>query len=433
MATLLRMPEVAANATEAVLQDWALGERSAFDEGDVIATVETEKAVVDVEAEASGVLLKTLVGAGAEVEVGAPIAVLGRPGEQVDDLEGLLADLGVVAGAPVVAPERRMVPDDPEGGTANTTAPEVPAASAAPEGAAAPASQVIAAMSDGSSAGRRVFASPLARRLAAEAGLVLEEIEGSGPRGRILRRDVDRAAAEGSRAPRDPSATPAYTDLPHSRMRRAIAARLSRSTQETPHFYVRATVRVDRLLKLRRRLESASGEKVSVNDLVVKAVARALVLVPEANVIWTADALRRFSGVDVSVAVATDTGLVTPVLREVDRMPLSVLAATVRDSVERARAGQLRQGELEGGSISVTNLGMYGVEEFAAIINPPQSAIVAVGAAREAVVVRRGKPATATVMTLTMSVDHRAIDGALAARLLKALTSVLEEPVQLLL
>jgi pyruvate dehydrogenase E2 component (dihydrolipoamide acetyltransferase) len=172
---------------------------------------------------------------------------------------------------------------------------------------------------------------------------------------------------------------------------------------------------------------------VSVNDLVVKAVARALVLVPEANVIWTADALRRFSGVDVSVAVATDTGLVTPVLREVDRMPLSVLAATVRDSVERARAGQLRQGELEGGSISVTNLGMYGVEEFAAIINPPQSAIVAVGAAREAVVVRRGKPATATVMTLTMSVDHRAIDGALAARLLKALTSVLEEPVQLLL
>jgi pyruvate dehydrogenase E2 component (dihydrolipoamide acetyltransferase) len=433
MATLLRMPEVAANATEAVLQDWSVSENGTFDAQDVLATIETEKAVVDVEAETAGVLVKALVPGGSRVEVGAPIAVIAAPGENVDDLDAVLTSLGVVAEAPALAPERRMVPDDPEGGTANT-------------GVSPPRA--------GDREGGRIFTSPLARRMAAEAGLAVEDVTGTGPNGRIVRRDVEHAIAQrhagpvepgptaepvpgvGRRAPHSASRAEAaravFEEVPHSRMRRAIASRLSDSKQSVPHFYLRATVRADRLVKLRARVNEAADTHVSLNDLVVKAVARTHVLVPEANVIWTPEAMRRFSTVDVALAVATDTGLVTPVLRGVERMPLSVVASTVRDMVARAQAGRLRQDELEGGSISVTNLGMFGVEEFAAIINPPQSAILAVGAVREEPVVRRGRLRAGTVMRVTLSADHRAMDGVLAARWMQAFTSVVEHPLQLL-
>jgi pyruvate dehydrogenase E2 component (dihydrolipoamide acetyltransferase) len=427
MVTLLRMPEVAANATEAVLQEWLVPAEGHFDGGTAIATVETEKAVVEVAADEPGVLLRALVDGGTQVEVGAPIAVLGAPDEQVDDLDAVLSELGVAAPGAVVRPERRTVPDDPEGGTANTDRPELPE---------------IPAHTAASGGGeeRRIFASGLA----AEAGIRLESVPGTGPRGRVLRRDVD-AAVEARRAglPQDAvrpaAATPAatgpatYREVPHSRMRRAISARLTRSKQEVPHFYVRATVRADKLVKLRNRVNTAPDTRVSINDLVVKAVARAHRLVPEANVIWTPDAMRAFAVVDVAVAVTTDTGLLTPVLRGVDTLPLSVVSDTVRDLAARARSGTLRQDELEGGSITVTNLGMFGTEEFAAIINPPQSAILAVGAARrEPVVDRRGRLTSATTMKLTLSVDHRAIDGALAARWMGVLVSVLEDPLQIL-
>jgi pyruvate dehydrogenase E2 component (dihydrolipoamide acetyltransferase) len=413
MASILRMPEVAANAVEAVLQSWPIAENTAYASGDVIATVETEKAVVDVEAEKDGVVLKTLVAEGAEVQVGDPIALIGDPGEKPGDLDALLAELGVAAGEPAAEPE-------------------AVAASVAP---------VASAGSDNGSEGR-VFSSPLARRLAKEAGLPFETISGTGPNGRIIRRDVEAAIRSRTTAPatrpvevrkavESPKAAAAFTDVPHSRIRTAVAARLTESKRTTPHFYLRGTANVGRLLKLRRRLNEGPV-RISLNDLVLKAAAQTHVLVPAMNVIWTPDAVRSFSSVDISVAIATERGLVTPVLRSAEQLTISSVATTVRDFVERAKAGRLRQDELEGGSFSVTNLGMFGTEEFAAIINPPQSAILAVGAVREEPIVRKGALRVGSVMRVTLSVDHRPIDGAIAAEWMKVFVSLLEDPVRIL-
>ena len=447
MPELLRMPEIAASTTSAVLAGWPVAVNTAFSAQDVIATVETDKAVVDVEAEADGVILRTLVTEGTEVAVGTAIAVLARPGESVDDVDAALAALGVTAqGAGKAAPD-------------DAVAPPV-AASAAPE------------HSEGNGAVRR-FASPLARRLAAEAGLLVTDLVGTGPGGRIVRRDVEAAIAQRvareeatvheaspaatapvvapvpaaavappapvpsttAPAPRHAAASvePAqYTDQPLSRMRKAVAARLTESKATAPHFYVRGTARVDELLRMRADLNDGADVRVSVNDLVVKAVARAHQLVPEMNVIWTGDAIRSFAGVDVAVAVATDSGLVTPVLTSVEGRSITEVAAATRDFVERARDGRLRQQELEGGSVTVTNLGMYGVEEFSAIINPPQAAILAVGAAKQEAVVVDGRLEVATLLRLTLSVDHRPVDGATAARWMAAFVGLLERPVRIL-
>jgi pyruvate dehydrogenase E2 component (dihydrolipoamide acetyltransferase) len=418
------MPEVAANATEAVLAEWMVGEHAEFAAGGTIATVETEKALVDVEAEAAGVVLKALVPPGAQVEVGAPIAVLGAPGESVGDLEALLAELGVEEPVDHVVPERREVPVDP--GAATPLAPE-------------PSPGLVAAAP--AAADGRVFSSPLARKLAKQAGLTLADLTGTGPRGRILRRDVEAVVAARREAPASsptsaPVSAPApsaagASSVPHSRMRRATAERLAASKREAPHFYLRATVRAERLLELRAELDEA-GVRVSVNDLLLKAVAAAHRRVPEMNVVWTPDAVHAFDSVDVAVAVATDRGLVTPVLRGVDAMPVSAVAAAVRELAERARAGRLRQEELEGGTITVSNLGMYGVEEFAAIINPPHASILAVGAVRDEPVVEDGAVVPGKVMTVTLSVDHRPVDGVVAARWLAALVELLEHPVRVL-
>lgn len=447
MAHVLRMPGVSANATEAVLAEWLVAESAEFAAADALATVETDKALVDVEAEAAGVVLKALVTAGSQVEVGAPIAVLGAVGERVDDLAALLRELGVAEeSAPVVA-ERRDVPDQP----VERTEPEVDPGSGAPIVEPAPvvepAGPAPAPTSETPSRPPgRVFASPLARKIARDAGLAIEEIPGTGPRHRVLRRDVDALLASRRAAPpAAPVAAPtpvapqtspaaAFEDVPHTRLRRAVAERLATSKREAPHFYVRTTVRVERLLALRAELnEALDGEvKVSVNDLVVKAVALAHERVPDLNVTWTDDAVRRWHSADVAVAVATDRGLVTPVLRDVGHRSVSSVATTVRELAGRAREGRLRQEELEGGSITVTNLGMYGVEEFAAIINPPHAAILAVGAVREEPVVQDGSVVPGSVMSLTLSVDHRPVDGVVAARWLAELTGLLERPVRLL-
>jgi pyruvate dehydrogenase E2 component (dihydrolipoamide acetyltransferase) len=444
MARLMHMPEVAAGGTEAVLQDWQLAENAEFAADDVIATVETEKAVVDVEAEQPGVVLKLLVAPGTAVEVGAPIAVLADPGEQVGDLGAVLAQLGVG--------ELPASPPDPEGGKQEAPpTPELPPALAT--AAAQPSGKTLAgntlagnslAGSAPTSAGnghRRIFASPLARRLAKEAGLALSDITGTGPNGRILRKDVEAAKAAPPAPPAVPAPAPApaaqptaaagYADVPHSMMRRAIARRLTDSKQTIPHFQVTATLRADELLRLRAGLK-AVGTAVSVTDLLVKAAAVAHVAVPRMNAIWTPDATRQFSSVDVSVAVATETGLVTPVVRGVERTPVAAISATVRDLVTRAREGQLRQEELEGGSLTITNLGMYGTESFSAIINPPQSAILAVGAARQEPVVVDGALAVGTVIRVTLSADHRVIDGALAAEWMAAFVAAVEQPLRLL-
>ena len=424
MARLLRMPEVSANAVEAVLSDWPVPENTPFTAQDAIATVETEKAVVDVPADANGVILKTLVPAGAVVAVGTPIALLGDPGELVEDLGALLAELGV---APDTAMTTSVVPQ----GTVHENI--------AAKGDSAPNANT-AANGNGVVEGDRVriFSSPLARRLAKEAGLEFANLKGTGPGGRIVRRDVQQAAEALDKEPpvTTTPASAAYEDIPHTRMRRAIAARLTESTREAPHFFLRGTARVDKLLRLRARLNDSgpvSSVRVSVNDLVVAAAGRAHVLVPAMNVIWTPDAVRSFSAVDIAVAVATDGGLVTPVLRGVDRMTVSAVAAASSDLVSRARSGQLRQAELEGGTLTVTNLGVYGTEEFAAIINPPQSAILAVGAVQQMPVVRRGKLRVGTVMRVTLSIDHRPIDGVVAAQWMTAFVSLLEEPVRILL
>jgi pyruvate dehydrogenase E2 component (dihydrolipoamide acetyltransferase) len=421
------MPGVAANATEAVLSEWLVEESGDFAAADALATVETEKAAVDIEADAAGRVLKTLVQPGAQVEVGDPIAVLGEPGEQVDDVDALLSSLGVASTTDVVVPERRDVPSDPE--------------------SAAPLAEADSGEPPVTTNGR-VFASPLARKIAKDKGLAIEEVTGTGPRGRILRRDVEAAVAgrepsvvedvpvveeralRASRNHRDLQAT--YDEIPHSRIRRATARRLTESQQQAPHFYVRATVRAEALLALRAELNGDESSRISLNDLVVKAVGVAHQRVPEMNVIWTPDAVRRYRTVDVAVAVATDRGLLVPVVRDVAALSVTSLAASLRELAGRARAGRLTQDDLEGGSISVTNLGMHGVEEFAAIINPPHAAILAIGAVRDEPVIENGEVVPGKLMSLTLSVDHRPVDGVVAARWLAVLKELLEHPARIL-
>ena len=444
MPRLLRMPEVAAGAAEAVLAEWLVAERAEFAAADTLATVETDKAMVDVEADDAGVLLSTLVAPGAHVEVGAPIAVLGQPGEVVPDIGAVLADLGVAAPAASTTP-----------GPSVTSAPSAPSASsAAPASSVAPApaaASLAPAAPAGAGGNGRVFASPLARKIARQSGVAVETIAGTGPGGRILRRDVEAAIAAHAAAPpaaAPPAAAPPVAapvagaevargggDVPHSRQRRAIAARLTESQQTVPHFYLRATVRAERLAALRAEINAGLGEgaRVSLNDLVVKAVAAAHQRVPEMNVIWTPDAVRTFATVDVAVAVATDRGLVTPVLRDVTAQTITQVAAQTRNLAARARDGRLRQHELDGGTISVSNLGMYGVEEFAAIINPPHAAILAVGAVRDEPVVEDGAVVPGKVMTVTLSVDHRPVNGVIAARWVAALRELLENPLRVLI
>jgi pyruvate dehydrogenase E2 component (dihydrolipoamide acetyltransferase) len=285
--------------------------------------------------------------------------------------------------------------------------------------------------------------SPLVRRLAAERGLDLATVTGTGPGGRIVRRDVESltatpaaatpaAAQAAAPAAVAPVAGGSYTDVPHTGMRRAIARRLVESKTTIPHFYLVADCRVDDLLEFRRRVNETAPTKISVNDFVVKAAAAAFRAVPEANAIWTADATRHFESVDIAVAVAIDGGLTTPVVRGVDRMSLSGVSASIRDLAERARAGKLKQDEIEGGSFSVSNLGMYGTQEFSAIINPPHSGILAVGAAKKKPIVVNDELVVGTVMTVTLSADHRVLDGALAARWLDAFVSLIENPVSIL-
>lgn len=426
MATLLTMPGVMANATEAALQNWLKNEGDTVAAGDPIAEIETEKATVEMEAEADGVIGRLLVAAGESVDVGAPVAVLLAAGEAASAVDDLLASLGL-------------------GGDAAAAAAPVPVAAA------------VEATPDGGPSAVRIFSSPLARRIARENGVDVASLQGSGPGGRILRRDVEaalKAVVPGRPVPAAPAAAPAaalpapvsaapaastpeasgdYTDVPHSRMRQVIARRLTESKSTVPHFYLSADVRMDALLALRKQINAAAEWKITVNDLVVKAVGLALQDVPAANAIWTDDAERRFTSSDISVAVAVDGGLLTPVVRGVEKASISSLSATIADFVARAKAGKIRPDELAGGSFSVSNLGMFGTKEFTAILNPPQSGILAVGAAESRPVVEDGTLAVATVMTCTLSADHRVIDGAVAAQWLQAFKARMEAPLSLLI
>ena len=450
MASVLRMPGVSADVTEATLADWAVQPGAPVKRGDVVASVETDKAVVELEAEEDAVLLKTFASAGDAVPVGGPIAVFVQPGEEAKGEDSILAELGLgPQGSGPVSPadEERSQDSLVPGAT-----PEIEHT----------ADQVVT----GGNAGRRLFASPLARRMAAQAGLRIEELEGSGPGGRIRRRDIEEALGRrGPTAPADgesagtasqatpadaasPSPTPAlaraparpaavasdaYTDIPHTRFRRAAASALTASKQQVPHFYLKATCRVDRLLELRATANATGDLKITVNDFIVRAAGLAMVDVPDMNVIWTPDAVRRFESADIAVAVASERGLITPVVRSVQSRTLSDISATIKDLAARAGAGSLKQQELEGGSLAVSNLGMFGIEEFAAIINPPQAGILAVGAATSLPVeTDDGGIGFAKFIKVVLSVDHRPVDGAIAARWLGRFKELVESPFRLL-
>ena len=410
MATVVRMPEVLANATEAIIQTWLVEVGQEISIGDPIAEIETDKAVVEYAAEVGGVLSRLLADAGATVAIGEPIALVLAPGETATGGES----------DPLAAEPAR----DPESG------------SPVPE-AAEPVLEALPVTN-----GRRLFATPLVRKLARERGIDLDAVTGTGPGGRIVRRDLDRLPPQKAQAATQPVRAPTATvrpaetnhvDVPLTGMRRAIARRLTESKTTVPHFYVVADCRVDALLDLRRSVNEAGSTKVSVNDFVLKAVAGALVEVPEANAIWNGDSIRRFSAADIAVAVAVDGGLLTPVIRGVESLTVSAIATQIADLAARARGGRIQQHELEGGSFSVSNLGMYGVSEFSAILNPPQSGILAVGGATQRPVVVEGELAVGTVMTVTLSADHRVIDGAVAAQWMAAFVRRIENPLTILI
>jgi len=448
MARYLRMPGVSADSDAAALEFWTVEKGATVSAGDTVASVETEKAVVDIEIDEDAVVYALVAESGSMVPVGDPIAVLIAPGEDPAEAEALLAQLG--GGSPSSsAPQPADAEGAPAAPSGSAPAPSAALAAedmAAPAAAPADAAPALATDEAAPAAGGergRIFASPLARRVAASRGVDLATVTGSGPRGRIVRADVDAAAdvvpPAAPMAPSAPAAVPVAaptggTAAPHTKLRRLIAARLQESKRTAPHFYLTRHLRVDALLALRAQINAQSTVRVSVNDFFVKAAARALVDVPEMNVIWTDDAVVGFDTADVSVAVASEKGLVTPTFRAVESMSLAVLSAQIKDAVTRANAGRLQQAELEGGTLSISNLGMFGVDEFAAIINPPQAAILAIGAATARPVVGEdGALEAATVVTVTLSVDHRPVDGAIAARWLDRLASLIEAPLQILI
>ncbi len=423
MSVNILMPALSPTMTEGTLSRWLKKEGESIAAGDVIAEIETDKATMEVEAVDEGVLGRILVADGTEgVKVNAPIGIIVDAGETVPS--------GADA-APAEAQAAAVV--EPAASTPAPTAPEVPA----------PAHEAP-----------RLAISPLARRLAKEAGIDPSGLAGSGPNGRIVRADIEAArnrpapvatAAVPSpvmAAPTPPAPTPAITaphqKLPNSNVRRVIARRLTESKQLVPHFYVSIDVELDRLLALRSELNAAapkegSGQyKLSVNDLLIKAAAITLRRVPKVNASYTDEAILLYDDVDISVAVSIADGLITPIVRQADRKSLSQLSNEAKALIARARDGKLKPDEFQGGSFSISNMGMYGVREFSAIINPPQGAILAISAGDKRAVVRAGdRIEVATVMTCTLSVDHRVIDGALAAQWVSVFKSVVEAPLSL--
>ena len=424
------MPALSPTMTEGTLARWLKAEGDTIRSGDVIAEIETDKATMEVEAVDEGVLEKILVPDGTQnVKVNDPIAVLAQQG--------------------VAPPKPAAAKPAPKPAAAAVAAP-AQAAEVAPAPVAAPKPQAVAPQANGHADAERIFASPLARRMAQQAGIDLADVKGTGPQGRIVRADIDAlqpgsapapvAAPAAIQAPR-PAApiTAPHQKLPLNNVKRITARRLTEAKQTIPHFYVSIDVELDALLKLRTDLNAKSPKdgagtfKLSVNDLLIKAAAITLRRVPRVNASFTDEAIILYDDVDISVAVSIPDGLITPILRQADRKGLASLSNEAKTLIERARAGKLKPEEFQGGSFSISNMGMYGVKEFAAIINPPQAAILAVAAGEQRPVVKDGQLAIATVMTVTLSVDHRVIDGALAAEFVAAFKQVVEDPLSLML
>jgi len=432
MAINILMPALSPTMEEGTLAKWLVAEGDAVKSGQVIAEIETDKATMEFESVDEGRIGKLLVAAGTSgVKVNAPIAVLVEEGEALTAVPAAAnPSAAVAASAPASAP-----------------------LSAAPPSAPPPAAK----------GGARVFASPLARRIAAEKGIDLGSLAGSGPHGRIVRADVEGLSAIAAKpAPAAPAPVPitaaapapapatgmssetvlkiyqgrAYTEMPLDGMRRTIAARLTEAKQTIPHFYLRRSVRLDALMAFRAQLNKgleSRGVKLSVNDFIIKACAAALQAVPDANAVWAGDRVLKLKPSDVAVAVAIEGGLFTPVLKDADQKSLSALSVEMKDLAARAKSKKLAPHEYQGGSFAISNLGMMGIENFDAVINPPHGAILAVGAGlQQPVVMADGSLGVATVMSMTLSVDHRVIDGALGAALMAAICDNLENPIAML-
>ena len=431
MATLILMPRLSPTMEEGVLVKWTKKEGDAIAPGDIIAEVETDKANMDFPLEDEGVLLKLLVAAGATVKLGDPVAVLGAAGEDpASAMAGIAPAPAAVAAAPAAVDKAKPATETVAAKPATETVAEQPAPKAA-----APVAAPTADTSDG-----RIKSSPLARKIAADKGVDLAGVTGTGPGGRVVKRDVVDAKPAAVTV-KQTQVTPGVDTLtPASPMRKTIAKRLVDAKREIPHIYLVADATVDKLLVLREELNTLRAEdgvKISVNDLVVKAMALALRRIPEANVSWTADGLLRHGRVDISVAVSVTDGLITPVLRNAAERPLAELSTEMKALAERARAKKLKPEEYTGGTASVTNLGMFGVREFCAIINPPEAVILAVGATEKRPMVvevnGRDEVTVARRMTLTLSCDHRVVDGVLGAKLLAEVVRFLEHPLALVL
>ena len=447
MATQILMPALSPTMEEGKLSKWLVKEGDEVKSGDILAEIETDKATMEFEAVDEGTIGKILVPEGTEgVKVNAPIATLIGEGEDASapvDISSAMASIKDAVSAEAKAPAK---PGPAPAASEKKPAPEAAKAASPP------------AQGEG---GKRVFASPLARRIAQQKGVDITSLSGSGPRGRIVKSDVE-GAKPGAQKPAAAAALRAetahaagagmavaplpdarlffkpedYEEIPHDSMRKSIAKRLTSSKTLIPHFYLTVDCRIDGLLAVRAKLNEAApkgGYKLSVNDFVVKASAMALMRVPEVNASWTDTAILRHKHADVGVAVALDFGLITPIVFRAEEKGLVAISGEIKSLAERARTKKLKPQEFEGGGFAVSNLGMFGIKQFTGVINPPHAAILAVGAGEERAVVVGGKIEAATIMTVTMSCDHRVIDGATGARFLQAFKQFVEEPAAMLL
>ncbi|GEP05158.1 pyruvate dehydrogenase complex dihydrolipoamide acetyltransferase [Methylobacterium oxalidis] len=472
------MPALSPTMEKGNLAKWLKKEGDAVKSGDVLAEIETDKATMEVEAIDEGVLAKILVPEGtADVPVNDLIALIAAEGEDPGSVQAPAG--GGAAPAPKEAPAQPAKADASP--AAQNTTPggghmSYERVNQAPEGAVPAQGAKADGAAQAGPSGGRVFASPLARRIAKQEGIDLSAVQGSGPHGRVIERDVRAAAANGTgKAAPKPTAAPAaeapaagaapapkaaasapaglsldqvrgfydkgaYEEVPLDGMRKTIAKRLTEAMQVAPHFYLTVDCELDALMKLREQLNGSAGVtkdgkplfKLSVNDFVIKAMGLALMRVPTANAVWAEDRILRFNNAEVGVAVAIDGGLFTPVIRKADQKTLSTISNEMKDFAARARAKKLKPEEYQGGVTSVSNLGMFGIKHFTAVINPPQSTILAVGAGEKRVVVRDGAPAVVQMMTCTLSCDHRVLDGALGAELISAFKSLIENPMGML-
>ncbi|HEX3904514.1 MAG TPA: pyruvate dehydrogenase complex dihydrolipoamide acetyltransferase [Polyangia bacterium] len=476
MAQILDMPQLSDTMKVGVLQKWRKNEGDTVAPGEIIAEVETDKAVMDFEAFDQGVLLKRLITDGTSVPVGTPIAIIGKAGDDIAKLvEEAKARASAGAAKPAAKPEApKPAPAKPAAAPAPAAKPATPAANGQAARPAAPAS----APRPSTAPATKVLASPLARKLATDLGVDLRTVQGSGPGGRIVERDVKAVAGGGApaqdtndtnvdwhaaeeapatapataTAPRAsaaaplpaqliperrtearPAAAPPSDDVvkPLSMMRRTIAARLLEAKTTVPHFYLTADVDMDAAMEFREQVAQVHGAKLSVNDLVLKACALAMRRIPEANASFTEEAIIQHARVDIGMAVAIEDGLITPVIRDADKKTIGQIASEAREMAGRARERKLRPDEYTGATFSVSNLGMFGIRDFAAIINPPEGAILAVGTVRKEPVVKDNKIGIGQRMSITLSCDHRVIDGALGAKVLQAIVGILEKPISL--